>query len=331
MNDTPTIDVSTIETMLAQLRDLGLQTEFLFKPHDRAAQGMRGIDFYSYHDFLRALVIGAQFFKNSVGVLPDIVQPRSFNEHIFFRKYFAFHRLPSLSNKIYAKNCLGRALGKALIAEVPWTGKDIRSLWQAAIAPGKYYLKANHASGFNLALTIPDDLAKRRAEIETTADRWMSSRYNFLGGEWQYSTFAPELLLEKHVDFEAGSVPGEYNFFCFGGVVRLISFYRKIPTRPEWAIYRPSWESYDATLDGYRLPLAPVPRPDNLAEMTALAAKIARDIDFVRVDIFSNGRDRMIVGELTFTPFDGRAIFSDPSLDHRFGRFFDAMNGDNDA
>ncbi len=325
MGERPAIDQGVIDGMLAQLHDPRLYRRFLLKPSPQASAGKRGIDFYCYSDFVRALVIGAEMFRESVGALPDIVRPQSFNEHIFYRKFFAVHPLPSLSNKLYARDYIARKVGGTLLAEVPWAGKSVESLWTAAIAPGKYFLKSNHASGFNLLVVAPDDLYHGRDVIRATTEQWLASRYNFLGGEWQYSTFAPAVFLEKYIEFESGVVPDEYNFYCFNGRVRFISFFREYPEDSEWAIYDPRWVPYGISMDGYRLPRHPSNRPANLDRMNTLAATLAQDFDFVRVDFYSDGRDRAYCGELTFTPFDGRAKFSDPAADRRLGAFFNEL------
>ena len=59
---------------------------------------MRGVDFYPWKDFLRALIHGAHMFKAENGCLPRLAYPTSFNEHLFVRKFFAPLPIPSLAD-----------------------------------------------------------------------------------------------------------------------------------------------------------------------------------------------------------------------------------------
>ena len=45
----------------------------------------------------------------------------------------------------------------------------------------------------------------------------------------------------------------------------------------------------------------PIPRPKNLEEMIGIASRLSKDIDFVRIDLYSNG-SRVWFGEITLTP-----------------------------
>ena len=74
---------------------------------------MRGIDFYPWKDFIRALIHGAHMFKAENGYLPRLASPTTFNEHMFVRKFFAPMPMPSLADKLAAKEhvkdaCRGR-------------------------------------------------------------------------------------------------------------------------------------------------------------------------------------------------------------------------------
>ena len=52
---------------------------------DTSENTMRGVDFYPWKDFLRALIHGAHMFKAENGYLPRLASPTSFNEHICSR------------------------------------------------------------------------------------------------------------------------------------------------------------------------------------------------------------------------------------------------------
>ena len=107
---------------------------------------MRGVDFYPWKDFVRALVQGAATFKRTHGYLPPLAVPKSFNEHIFVRKFFAPMPMPSLADKLAAKDYVRARLGEEFLPAVAWVGEDVGSLAAAKLPAGRYVLKPNHAS-----------------------------------------------------------------------------------------------------------------------------------------------------------------------------------------
>ena len=88
------------------------------------------------------------------------------------------------------------------------------------------------------------------------------------------------------------------------------------------ALFDTAWNMYPVTTGTNLAHVVPVAKPDNLQDMLALASKISKAFDFVRVDFYSDGKDTIVFGELTFTPGDARNKYSDPAFDYRFGQFF---------
>ena len=65
------------------------------------------------------------------------------------------------------------------------------------------------------------------------------------------------------------------------------------------AFYTPDWEHIPAA---YRHAPIMRARPRNLEDMIRVAEAIAGDMDFARVDLYSDGKSRVRFGEITFTP-----------------------------
>ena len=283
---------------------------------------MRGIDFYSYRMFIRAAVVAFQNFKNCHGFLPSLDNPRTFNENILFRKLFAEHRMPSLSNKLASREYVRRLLGDRFVTEISWVGKTVDGLWTFPIPPGRYFLKANHGSGFNLQLDLPKDLVERRDEIINVTRHWMETKFNLHAGEWQYSTYEPRLFLEKFLDLKGDSAPDDYKFYCFDGKPKMILYIdgRFVDIRRSY--FDTAWTMYPVTVDDEPPRTAPVEKPILLSEMLRLASEISKEFDFVRVDFYSDGKRRIVFGELTFTPGDSLNKFSDPAFDLHVGALF---------
>jgi hypothetical protein len=52
-----------------------------------------------------------------------------------------------------------------------------------------------------------------------------------------------------------------------------------------------------------------IEKPENFSEMKFVASKLSEKFDYVRVDMYSNGK-QCVVGEITNTPASGTEMFS---------------------
>ena len=280
---------------------------------------MRGIDFYPWKDFLRAVITGARIFKAENGYLPPLVSPASFNEHIFARKFFAPLPMPSLADKLAARDYFKARLGDELLPAVAWVGDDIAGLFAAKLPAGRYVLKANHGSEWNLFLNLPDDLSAKRTEIEQRAMTWLSSRYGYDWGEWQYSVFKPQLFLEEFIDFNGAKTPDDYKFYCFHGKACFIEIDVDRFTQSRSAFYSLDWQCIPVNYGEEPIQCR---RPHNLEDMIRVAEIVARDMDFTRVDLYSDRNSRIKFGEITSFPGNGTLHFSDFKFDRWLGSHF---------
>jgi hypothetical protein len=280
---------------------------------------MRGIDFYSAAHLVRALVLSAQVFKATHGYLPLLVSPTSFNEHIFARKFLAPLPMPSLADKLVVKDYVRARLGDDFLPTMVWAGDDVAELFAAKLPAGRFVLKATNGYQANLFLNLPGDLSTRRGEIEKQATSWLSSRFGYETGEWQYCTFKPKLLLEAFLDFGGGGTPDDYKFFCFNGKVCLIEIDVDRLTRLRAGFYDPSWKPFPFA---YRSEPVQRKRPDNLADMIRTAETIAAGLEFARVDLYSDRKSTIKFGEITFTPGNANLHFRDFKFDRWLGSCF---------
>ncbi len=282
---------------------------------------MRGVDFYTASQLVHVLVVNAQLFRYQHGYVPVLESPVSFTEHIFARKFFAALPMPSLADKLAAREYARARIGDEMITPVLWTGDEVVELFRASLPSGQFMLKTNHGCRFNMRVNLPDDLSMRREEIEATAGKWLATRFGFNDGEWQYCTFRPKLYLEEFVAFNDDAAPDEYNVMCFRGKAVLISFNQDRFAILRNALYDLEWNRLPVHYD---FPQAERARPENLGEIIRVAECIAKNFDFVRIDLNSDGRRFIRFGEITFTPNNAMARFSDFQFDLELGKNFRA-------
>jgi hypothetical protein len=287
---------------------------------------MRGIDFYPWKDLLRALIQGAHIFKIENGYIPPLASPITFNEHIFTRKFFAPLPLPSLADKLLAKDYVKKRLGDEVLPAVAWMGDDVDALFAANPPPGRYFLKINNSCNSHLLLNLPGDLSTKRDEIENWAKGNLGSRFGYNWGEWHYSTITPKLFLEEFIEFNGVQTPDDYKLFCFQGKVCLIEVDVDRFTEIRSALYSPDWKYIPVNYG--ETPLQR-PQPQNLEEMIRVAEVIADEMEFVRVDLYSDGVSQIRFGEITFAPGNATLHFSDLRFDRWLGTLFNKDRGDN--
>jgi hypothetical protein len=321
LNGTTTmvIDQTVATNIVSQLGSMLVSGQWSLErpPSDR----MRGVDFYTATEFISALLIAAQMFRNAHGYMPNLVSPSSFSERLFVRKFFAALPMPSLADKLVSRDYVKARLGDGILPSIVWIGNNVNELLATELPAGRFVLKANHGWGCNLFLNLPGDLSSRRDEIEKLANGWLQRRYGYSSGEWQYCTFKPRLFLEEFLDFNAGNTPDGYKIYCFNGKARLISVHIDRFTRHKNALYDTSWNYIPMT---WGCEIAQQQnRPDDLDDLIGVAERIAEGLEFARIDLYSDKNGVITFGEITFTPGDARDRFSDIQYDMWLGKFFE--------
>ena len=235
------------------------------------------------------------------------------------RKFFAPLPMPSLADKLTAREYVRARLGDDVLIPVVWVGDDVGELFAADLPSGRFVLKANNSCGANLFLDLPHDLSTKRDSIAKCTSQWLADRFGYDWGEWQYCTFPGRLFLESFIDFNGTAAPDEYKFFCFNGKARLINFHVDRFAQHKSALYDPSWKQFPVD---YGRELADSDRPGNLADMVRVAETIAAGLEFARIDLYSDCKRVVKFGEITFTPGNSLDRFSDFQFDLWLGRFF---------
>lgn len=99
--------------------------------------------------------------------------------------------------------------------------------------------------------------------------------------------------------------PSDYKLFCTGGRVRMIQIDHGRFTDHRRMVFDRDWQPipFSVTMAPQNDGLA---APANLDRMIAVAETLARDFDFIRVDLYSDGQT-VLVGELTNVPLAAMA------------------------
>lgn len=131
-------------------------------------------------------------------------------------------------------------------------------------------------------------------DIDQT-EEWFNLDYYKSTRERNYKYLKPKVIVEPLI-FESTDLT-DYRFYCYKGKVRLICIDIGKFTGYQRIFYTKSWIKQDFSLK-YPLYEGDLNKPDNLEEMIMVAEKLSQELDFVRVDLYSNGKE-CLVGEIT--------------------------------
>ena len=172
------------------------------------------------------------------------------------------------------------------------------------IPDGKYIIKCNHGSGWNIRFEKKPgfDPTYMLSKIK----EWYYLNYAYVSGyEWQYENIIPGIIIQP----DYGQLK-DWNFWCENGEIKYVQTVRKINKNLE------DYLSFtDANGDKPDIYIGVKPLRFNLLEseketlekMKPIVKKLASDFKFVRVDLYSiNGQVKF--GETTFSPCSGKLV-----------------------
>ncbi len=260
---------------------------------------LRGIDFYRPGQLLWVIANAMRGFREVHGQYPDLVNPTSFCEKIFWFKFFGEVRVPHAGDKLAVRKLIPPHLQEAVVVPpVVWRSRQAVLPDDDRIAPGVYYLKANVGSGFFKRIRFP--LAPdERAALEREAGEWLTSLYGLFDGEWWYQTYEPILFLEESIAGDVDTI--SWNFFVLNGHVPQVTMFMKHAD----GRYSSTWLDRQFKHLAHQGVLPPVEGyhiPPQGEEMLAIAERIGESFSAIRVDFLQGDDGKAYLCELTFAP-----------------------------
>jgi hypothetical protein len=249
----------------------------------------------------------------------NLTNPQTFTEKLFWRMVMWNRgdmptRFRQLADKYAVRAHVANAVGEEYLVKLLWHGNDPRAIPFDRL-PAKYVIKPSHAAGQVIVVNGQVD----RDDILRRVSGWLASDYYWHGREAQYYGIPPRILIEEYLTDEDGSPPFDYKVYCFNGTPEQILV--RNHTHDICPFFDTTWNLLDFTDEvGAVRPL--VPKPGNLDEMLALAAKLSIGFGYVRVD-FYNVKGRVYFGELTFTPAGGIIKYDPEFWDLKLGEKWD--------
>ncbi len=268
---------------------------------------------YSYH---------RRYFKKH-GRRCDFKNPRLFSEKIYHRMRYPKPLFSVLADKITVRAHIAATIGEQYL--VP--AYQICDLVTPDIfnsLPAQFVMKANHSAG--QVRVVRDKSKENIAELVSLANGWLKKDFSGRHKEKHYDAIKPGILFEQAL-LEDDKSPPDYKFNVFnpGNGQEPEVFIQYMSGRFEdirQVILTADWELSPFQRRGYQtIPLQEIPRPQKLEEMIAVAKRLAAPFGYLRVDLYSF-REKIYVGELTFTPGAGGYTFTPDGWDEKLGSLF---------
>lgn len=258
----------------------------------------------------------------------NLSNPKTFNEKIQWLSlhYYANNNeIHNIVDKYQFKNYIKEKLGDGFT--IPLLGKwdkpcdiDYDSL------PERFVLKSNWGGDDYQVKIIRDRTNIDIQALNKELERWIS----FDGNAYYYAfngsckNIKPCIFAEEFVDTNNNWMLDDYKFFCFNGKFQL----GYVDVRIEGEIgkiyyFDKNWNLLPIIYPGHEGDAKYFPpKPANLDEIIKIAETLAKDFPFARVDFFIT-KNKLYVGEITFTPSGGLGTYKPVDYDYKMGEMLD--------
>ena len=187
--------------------------------------------------------------------------------------------------------------------------------------PEKFVMKFSNGSGTNLICRDKSQLKEKDVIKEFKSFRFKVNAN--LGREWPYMKVQPKIVVERLLEDEThiNNAVNDYKIFCYDGKPEyVICISDRYSDRCNHLVYDTDWNKVRVASEDARID-EDSPKPENLDEMLAIAAKLSEDFPFARIDLYSVS-GKVYFGEITFYPWSGYMEFEPDEFDFVLGEKF---------
>lgn len=299
-----------MKQQIARLVPKRLLTQHRLNKQRRIYERYRSLDPSEYRREL------GRWFTETTGENLDLENPSTFNQKVQWLKlYDCTPRKGELADKYEMRAYVEAVLGPEHLAPLLGCWRSFEEIDFASL-PDQYVLKATLGSGTNLFVTRESPLDPNRAR--DLVNGWLATDYRFVNGfELHYGFTTNKIIAEELLDFGPEG-PVDYRFFCsYGDVFSIWCDTGSASHDYHRTIFTPDWHPLT---DRATHPLheAPPEKPASFEYMLDAARQLSANFSLVRVDFYEYG-DHVLVGELTFTPQSGAAVFDPPEFNLTMG------------
>lgn len=262
-------------------------------------------------------------YRAQMGRWLELSNPRTFTEKINWLKlYNRKNEYTEMVDKYAVKKYVAlRIGGEHIIPTLGIWDKPEQIEWDSL--PDQFVLKTTHGGGSNGVVVCTDKLHFNKDAAIQKLNRSLASDIYMYFREWPYKNVPRRIIAETYMKDDnapAGSDLSDYKFFCFNGEPKFCQVIRDRHSKETIDFYDMGWthQAFVGLNPVARNGLTPVVRPAKLELMKDICKKLAKDIPFVRVDLYVIN-ESVYFGELTFYPASGFGVFTPSEWDAKLG------------
>lgn len=259
------------------------------------------------------------YYEYYTGKKLNLVAPVEFNEKIQWLKvYYKNPILNQLVDKYAVRTYVIERVGEQYLNTLIGVYEKVSEV-DFEKMPDRFVIKGVHGCHFNLI--VPDKKILNRFKARWLMRKWMSKNQYYRGGlEWAYKDVRPRLIAETYLEQMGHESVNDYKFFCFNGVPKFVQVDQDRFESHQRCFYTMEWEKLPFITQGFRRYEGNMEPPLNFSEMKEVVTRLAGDFPFVRVDLY-NLEGRIVFGEMTFYPADGRKDFEPAEYNRIIGDY----------
>lgn len=251
----------------------------------------------------------------------NLENPVEFNEKIQWLKlYYHVPLLTQLSDKYAVRNYIAKKIGNQYLNILYGVYEHVSEI-DFSKFPNKFVLKAVHGSSTNIV--VEDKKSLDISKTQKTLNNWLKhNQYKKVGFEWAYRDIKPRIICEAFIENDKEGELIDYKYYCFNGKPKFIFVSQGTGTKRLSVIYDINWNKLPFSKNRKSDQRINFDKPMNFQKMTQLAIELADKLPFVRVD-FYHVFEKIIFGEMTFYPADGRKDFYPDFYNKTIGDYLD--------
>ncbi len=254
-------------------------------------------------------------YLHAFGRLPNLKQPKTFNEKINAYKFYTGYNFDRFADKVLVKEYIREKIGEKYLIKTLFAGKNLPSQDERNW-PMPYAIKMNHCCGWNIF--VRNDNERNWSSIEKKLALWKKKVFGYDTGEPHYAKIPPQVLVEEFLTEDGSTSPADYKLFVMNGRVQFIQVDVDREFDHKECFYDASWEQLHFTVGNPHPSDITMSRPENLEELVRLAETLGNDFPFVRVDFYILA-GKIYFGEMTFFPSAGFTPFYPDHFDRYYG------------
>lgn len=260
-------------------------------------------------------------YRRVLGKKLNLTNPTSFNEKIQWLKLnWRDEILAICSDKYLVRDYVKSRIGGQALTKLYGVYDSVEDIVLEDL-PDSFVLKVTHGSGQNI-------ICKNKEIIDwkhsfALLKIYMANNHYYFGREFGYKNVVPRIICEEFLQEEGGS-PKDYKFYCFNGIPRFIEVHFGRFCEHRNNLYDLDWNLLPVKCTNPQLEEV-VDKPACFEEMYDDAAKLAKGLPFVRVDLYNIGK-QIYFGEMTFYPVNGFDKFDPDKYDYILGSYLQLPN-----